>query len=353
MYTWGDNMETKICSVCKKELSINMFNKMPSGKNGLNNKCKECITEYGRQRHIKNKEKDLEYGIQYYKENKEKLLQYRIAHKEKIKKYNDERNAKKIKSTFFEDNRKQIEDSLIEKYKNEFYLLTPYVNIKTQVLISCIKCGYKKSITGHTLNHIKQFCTVCKKAEEENKRIKSIEEKEKLNEIHRVEKLKKDTIMINRFLASYGYQLLGKFEKNNIPIATKHSKCGHIWLIRMNDFVKKGVRCPQCYIAETCKKLNMPIESWGNGENRHLGHWSIKVRKRDNNKCVICGSRKNLNAHHLNGWKWDIKNRTKIDNGVTLCEKCHHKFHDIYGWGGNTKEQFKEYEKPKQLAFAL
>lgn len=73
--------------------------------------------------------------------------------------------------------------------------------------------------------------------------------------------------------------------------------------------------------------------------------WRNSVYSRDNYTCQCCGDNKgsNLNAHHLNGYNWDKQHRTDINNGVTLCEECHKKFHSIYGWGNNTKEQFNDF----------
>lgn len=75
--------------------------------------------------------------------------------------------------------------------------------------------------------------------------------------------------------------------------------------------------------------------------------WRREVFKRDKFTCQVCGDRKggNLNAHHLNSYNWDKDNRTNIDNGVTLCEKCHMYFHSNYGFGDNTKEQFEEFKQ--------
>ena len=47
--------------------------------------------------------------------------------------------------------------------------------------------------------------------------------------------------------------------------------------------------------------------------------------------------------HHLDGYNWCIEKRTDETNGITLCENCHKNFHSIYGFGGNTKEQFEEW----------
>lgn len=74
-----------------------------------------------------------------------------------------------------------------------------------------------------------------------------------------------------------------------------------------------------------------------------------KVQKRDSYKCVICGSKKDIHVHHLNGFSWDIKNQTNPENAVCLCGKCHDKFHAIYGKDNNTKEQFEEFSNNKNI----
>lgn len=73
--------------------------------------------------------------------------------------------------------------------------------------------------------------------------------------------------------------------------------------------------------------------------------WRESVYKRDNYSCVRCSDNRggNLNAHHLNGWTPFPDQRFNVDNGVTLCDKCHKEFHAIYKYGNNTKEQFKEF----------
>ena len=48
------------------------------------------------------------------------------------------------------------------------------------------------------------------------------------------------------------------------------------------------------------------------------------VKDRDGNKCVICGSTENLNAHHI-GYDGDCLDENDI---VTLCNRCHECLHD-------------------------
>ena len=55
--------------------------------------------------------------------------------------------------------------------------------------------------------------------------------------------------------------------------------------------------------------------------------WAKKVLERDNYKCVECGSDKSLETHHISHWSCDPANRINIDNGITLCKKCHSEEH--------------------------
>ncbi|MEK4873124.1 HNH endonuclease [Niallia sp. FSL W8-1348] len=75
------------------------------------------------------------------------------------------------------------------------------------------------------------------------------------------------------------------------------------------------------------------------------GIWRTKVYERDNYTCRCCGYDKGsiLTAHHLDSWDWCKEKRLDVNNGITLCKKCHKKFHDKYGYGHNTKQQFISY----------
>ncbi|NGT56613.1 HNH endonuclease [Clostridium perfringens] len=70
--------------------------------------------------------------------------------------------------------------------------------------------------------------------------------------------------------------------------------------------------------------------------------------KRDNYTCQHCYTKSGkLNVHHLDGYSWCIEKRFDVDNGITLCEKCHKEFHHIYGFNHSTKEQFIEFNIKK------
>ncbi len=72
-----------------------------------------------------------------------------------------------------------------------------------------------------------------------------------------------------------------------------------------------------------------------------------KVLKRDDYTCRVTGIRdeKDVVVHHLNGYNWCKNDRYDVSNGITLLTCIHKLFHKYYGYGKNTKEQFKEFVK--------
>jgi len=63
--------------------------------------------------------------------------------------------------------------------------------------------------------------------------------------------------------------------------------------------------------------------------------WRQSVFQRDNFKCQICGKKKvRLNAHHILGFSAYRHLQTETKNGITLCNRCHRRFHEVYGKNG-------------------
>jgi 5-methylcytosine-specific restriction endonuclease McrA len=58
--------------------------------------------------------------------------------------------------------------------------------------------------------------------------------------------------------------------------------------------------------------------------------WKKKVKSVG--KCEVCGSKKNLVAHHVIPWAYSIKGRTDVSNGQCLCEDCHKMMHNDIVW---------------------
>ena len=68
------------------------------------------------------------------------------------------------------------------------------------------------------------------------------------------------------------------------------------------------------------------------------------VYERDNYTCQCCGKRGyKLNAHHIYGYAEHKDLRIDLNNGVTLCEECHKKYHKIYGRVNNNYKDFRTF----------
>lgn len=142
-----------------------------------------------------------------------------------------------------------------------------------------------------------------------------------------------------------------------------HFKCkidGFVWQSSWHNILANSNGCPECkrisFMGENNHRYNPNLTEEERIKKRSLigeqyNIWRNNVYKRDNYTCQCCGSSKSgtLNAHHLNGYGWDKENRTNVDNGITLCEDCHKDFHKIFGYGGNTKEQYKKWINNKVI----
>lgn len=79
---------------------------------------------------------------------------------------------------------------------------------------------------------------------------------------------------------------------------------------------------------------------------KNMVNWRTAVYKKDKYTCQTCNQvGGKLNAHHMDSWNSCLDGRFDIENGKTLCFRCHTTFHKQYGYGNNTKKQFYEFKK--------
>lgn len=155
----------------------------------------------------------------------------------------------------------------------------------------------------------------------------------------------------------------------------KRSQRGYIWLcdcdcgkpfevLSASLTSGKTTSCG-CYSRELSTQRIIEVTKRNVGENHYLYNpnltdkeredkrdtkenyqWRNSIYKRDNYKCVKCGENTHdLRAHHIENYKDNPDKRYNIDNGITLCHKCHTDFHRQYGLRNTNRKQLEEFLK--------
>ena len=132
--------------------------------------------------------------------------------------------------------------------------------------------------------------------------------------------------------------------------------CHKIYQLSYSDYCRRNhdgkIYCCKCahavlHSGKNNNKWNPELTDEEREQRRNIPgytEFTRKVLKRDNYTCQCCGViNGKLEVHHLNGYNWDKDNRFDYSNVITLCKKCHSNFHDKYGKGNNTKQQFEEW----------
>lgn len=133
---------------------------------------------------------------------------------------------------------------------------------------------------------------------------------------------------------------------------------GHLFEISWDKF-KSGRRCSICQYENLSKENHW---NWKGGitpehiklrNTEDYKNWRKNVFIRDSYTCQSCFVRGGkLRAHHILNFSEHIDKRHLLENGITMCSKCHDlgikdSFHYIYGSYDNNAEQLKKFLKYK------
>lgn len=121
------------------------------------------------------------------------------------------------------------------------------------------------------------------------------------------------------------------------PIPFKCDYCGKECIANPSHYERKkrhfcSTRCYSNFRMEFMQPSEHP--RWRGGitretqrgrGNKKYKMWQQMVLERDGYKCVWCGSKEQLEANHIKKWSVYPELRYNVDNGKTLCLKCHNK----------------------------
>ena len=211
---------------------------------------------------------------------------------------------------------------------------------------------------GHGIKHQQEIKYICNCGDEDTKTINGFltgARCMKCGSRKAGDKFKHDYEFVKQYIAEQGYELLTPENEYFNGRQTLDAICdrGHECEIRFIPFYNSGRRCKYC-ANEDNRGAGNP--SWNPDltyedrikMRRHPDYreWRNSVFERDDYTCQITGIKGcRLTAHHLYSFDEYEELRLDVDNGITINKQIHKTFHNHYGYGENTKEQFEEFEE--------
>lgn len=182
---------------------------------------------------------------------------------------------------------------------------------------------------------------------------------------------------VDRKIAERGYTRIGEYIDAATPFSAT-CKRGHQVNLTFSNFL---IGHSGCKICGNLDRMGENAYNWKGGRSevievlrKSIKDWAYQVLKRDKFLCQVSGRYDNLEVHHLVGFNTLIEQASsetgvpilqKLEQynsledferlkkrvqelhtpeiGITLTKDIHNDFHNKYGRGNNTEEQFKEY----------
>lgn len=173
---------------------------------------------------------------------------------------------------------------------------------------------------------------------------------------YKIPKVKKG----KKYVVERGTQILVKVEDlksgSNELVEVQCDDCGKIYQIEYYLYKKSldkynGIFCFKCVRANFFSgenginyNPNLSAEERSNSRRtKEYQEFHLKVIMRDSYTCRRCGSKEDIDVHHLNGYDLYIEGRIDETNAVCLCRNCHRNFHSLYGYKHCTIKQYMEW----------
>ena len=342
------------------------FDGFQKGK-GCSECCRDNITEQHVTKYIK--DKGCKLRSQYKGNPREHLLIECACGNEYSASFNSFKYNKKTTcnectklkmSKRFRLSRDEVAEKIRELSNGSVEMLSKeYINGKTPILLKC-SCGNEYWVKYIDFLGNKQYqCPPC-------------------GALKRIETKPFSYDYIKDYFEQNGYTLLSKKYSKSDEMLLARCPEGHKYKTTFNNF-RSGHRCRTCFFNSISREGSY---YWKGGVSdtasylrRGLTEWKKASMKASHYRCVLTGGKFSA-IHHLRSFdllmnemmsilempfKERIKDYTKEELekmtatlvelhdkyslGVCLCEYAHTRFHQIFGRGGNTPEQFEEFKQ--------
>lgn len=210
----------------------------------------------------------------------------------------------------------EFKKEVYDKVGNEYEVLGEYINSSTHIKMKHSKCGYIYPVVPNSFLRGSR-CPQCGRESMIRKRRKTAEEFK--NQVY--DKVKDE------------YEVLDEYINSSTPIKMKHNKCGCIYPVRPNDFLK-GSRCPECAKMLRVKNQRKKIEDFKDEVYHRVGGEYEVLGDYINTDTPI------LMKHNECGCIYPVTPHNFLKG--TRCPEC-------YGNKKRTPEEFKQevYDKVK------
>lgn len=171
----------------------------------------------------------------------------------------------------------------------------------------------------------------------------------------KIQKTEKDYIELAEKL---GIKFLGPLPENVYTKTNWLCKCGTpIFQIYHN--VSKNRFCQKCGLEKITGKNHVMYNPNLSDEDRiqtrsikEMDLWRKLVYKKFDRVCQKCNKKCKVHAHHIFNWSKYTNLRFIVENGITLCNSCHRKFHNQWGTKDNNIEQLENFLNKTILMFS-
>lgn len=234
-----------------------------------------------------------------------------------------------------------------------------YKNTNTNMEFKCLICHSNFTCTFSSIKSYKHNCPNCANINNGNIRRLSVD-------------------LVDTYLNKFGYTRESDYKSCDIKMALECPE-NHIFEMDFYHFKNRGQRCPICYSLKN--KSGENSATWKGGVTtlnsllrELLTDWKFKSLEKYGYKCIISGSKYDLEIHHVYSFHLivsDVLKKLNIDNkksvgdynseeinnikklflkyhedaiGVPINKKIHKLYHSVYGFNNN-QSQLDEFIK--------